>query len=90
MLEEIRANIERLVALYEGQKQLNEELASRLSESRSEVESCKQQITELKRQIDNQKLSGAITGNSIDSGASRVRIDKLISEIDKCIDLLEN
>lgn len=89
MVDNLRQNFEKLVALYEGEKQKNAELQTLLKESREAVESNGQQITELKRQIDNLKLAGAFTGSGANSAMAKDKIDKLIREIDKCISFLE-
>ena len=88
MLEGLHDNIGRLIALYETQKQRSAELSQALQESRQALDSCKKQITELNRQIDNLKLSSAFIGSG-DSTAAKERINKLMAEIDKCIKLLQ-
>lgn len=88
MLEGIRDNINRLIALYEAQKQRSEELAEELRKSQESLEACKKQITELNRQIDNLKLTGAFMSTG-GSPVAKERINKLIGEIDKCINLLQ-
>lgn len=77
-----------LLALYEGERQRADSLAATLSQTEKELESCRKQITDLNRKIDNIKLTGAFvpeTGNPV----AKERIEKLIREIDKCIRLLE-
>ena len=88
-LDVIKNDITRLISLYEGERRRSEALQARLSQSQEAVESCKMQIAELNRQIDNLKLTGAFM-----AGGSRVeakeRVAALIREIDKCIALLED
>ena len=88
MLEDIRSNITRLIALYESEKQRADALASRLTESAAEVENCRMQIAELNAQIDNLRLMSAFSGGG-DNQLAKERITKLIREIDNCIKLLE-
>ncbi len=89
MISDLRSKIERLISLYEREKQRGDELASQLEASRAEIADKKQQITELKSQIDHYKLAGAFT-SSEDVQASKERLNKLIRDIDKCIKLLAN
>ena len=89
MLEEIKSNIARLVALYEAEKQRADALAARLSESEEKAGHYREQIAELNHKIDNLGLSGAFMGDK-DNTVAKERIEKLIREIDKCIELLEN
>ena len=89
MISDLRSKIERLISLYEREKQRGDELASQLEASRAEIADKKQQITELNSQIDHYKLAGAFTGSE-DVQASKERLNKLIRDIDKCIKLLAN
>lgn len=88
MLEDLKSNIDALVALYEGQKHRADELEIRLSESLAAERKCREQIAELNGQIDNIKLSLAF-GVMSDPDAARAQISKLIADIDRCIRLLE-
>lgn len=88
MLEDIKTNVERLISLYEKEKQRADALAGQLAQSEEAVRSYQAQITELNGQIDNLKLSFAFSGAG-DTVLAKERIDKLVREIDKCIKLLE-
>lgn len=89
MLEDVRKNIERLIALYERERQTKENLVIELRRKDAEIDSYKKQISDLERQVDNLKLIEAFTAHEEDSAAAREKIDKMISEIDRCISLLE-
>ena len=89
MLEEIQKNFERVIALYEGEREANAGLRARLAESETANESYRKQITELERQIENLRLAEAFLTPTGSSDAAKDRINKLIKEIDKCISLLE-
>ena len=89
MISDLRSKIERLISLYEREKQRADELAAQLEASKAEIADKKHQITELNSQIDHYKLAGAFTGSE-DVQASKERLNKLIREIDKCIKLLAN
>ena len=89
MLEDIKKNIERLIALYENEKQQNGKLRTALVEKESEIESCRKQIADLERQVDNLKLTEAFTAPAGGGSAAREKIDKMITSIDRCISLLE-
>ena len=59
MLEDVRSNITRLIALYEGEKKRADDALALLDKYKGEIETCKKQIAELNRQIDNQRLTSA-------------------------------
>ena len=89
MLEDVRSNITRLIAHYEGEKKRADDALTLLAESKSEVEACKKQIAELNRQIDNQRLTSAFAAQGGNPEAKQ-RLTRLIAEIDKCIALLDS
>ena len=88
MLEELRTDIAKLISLYEQQKKRADALEALLSSRNEELHKCREQITDLNLQIDNLHLMNAFMADT-DTGGSRQRIDKLLREIDKCIELLE-
>ena len=89
MLEDLQKNIERIIALYENERRQKEILQSELLKKDAEIESCRKQIADLERQVDNLKLTEAFTAPAGGGSAAREKIDKMISSIDRCISLLE-
>ena len=89
MLENIKNNIERLIAAYESVKYENGTLKDELEQSRTQIEDCRKQIIELERQIDNLKLTSAFLGDSGSNTEAKSKGEKMIKEIDKCISLME-
>ena len=88
MFDTVRQKIKQLIAAYEAEKTERIRLEAALKLSQQKNETYREQIIELERQIDNQKLAGAfMTGG--DNAESKKKIDKLIKEIDKCISLME-
>ncbi|MCQ2153844.1 MAG: hypothetical protein MJY44_04675 [Bacteroidales bacterium] len=89
MLEGIRTNIERLIALYEKQKKRSDELSLALGQKEVELENCRRQIADLKREVAGLQLSGAFASPAVQAD-SKERLRKLVAEIDRCIELLES
>ena len=88
MLEELKTNIEKLVSLYETEKQRADALAAELEQCRAQLKVNKDKMLDLDAQIDNLKLQYAFSGAG-DPALAKERITKLIREIDRCIRLLE-
>ena len=88
MLEDIKSNIARLIALYESQKQRADALEQQLAQCMEQSEEYRKQITDLNQQIDTLRLTSAFS-LSTDTRAAKDQVAKLIREIDKCIKLLE-
>ncbi len=89
MLEGIKTDIEKLIALYEAERSERVRLQSELQRCKVENESCGKRIEDLEQQVNNLHLSEAF-GVAGDGSAAKEKIEKLIKEIDKCISLLEN
>ena len=89
MLEGIKTDIEKLIALYEAERSERVRLQFELQRCKAENESCGKRIEDLKQQVNNLHLSEAF-GVAGDGSAAKEKIEKLIKEIDKCISLLEN
>ena len=97
MLEELKKNIQRLIALYEREKAEKEKFRVALAEAnalynalrRQANDASRKRITELEEQIDNLKLTAAFTSSG-DNTAAREKIEKMIREIDKCISIIES
>ena len=89
MLEDVKSNIAKLVALYEAERQRADILAGKLAESEEKCLRYKEQIADLNQQIDNLELMRAFQAAG-DPADAKDRINKLIREIDRCIKLLEN
>ncbi len=88
MLEQIRQEIEQLIARYEAEKAENQRLRQELQACEETGESLRKQINELESEIETRKLSAAFSGNAFNAEA-KAKVDTLIKEIDKCISYLE-
>lgn len=89
MLEDIKKNIERLIALYEGEKMQRRLLMTELEKRDAEIVSYKKQIADLERQVENLKLAEAFSARTTDNMDAKSEINKMITGIDRCISLLE-
>ena len=90
MLEGIKAQIDRLIALYEKEKTENEELRRKLAAFGTENDAYRKQISELEEQIDNLRLQQAFTAPADGNAQAKAKLGRMIREIDKCITLLES
>lgn len=90
MLEDIKKDIQRLIALYEKEYKLRVDLENKLSEVTAMNKTYREKITELETEIDNLQLTKAFMASGHNKDEAAKKIDKLIREIDKCINLLNN
>lgn len=89
MLEDVRQQIEKLIARYEAGKAENERLRAELQACKETGETYRRRIMELESTIETLKLTEAFTAGG-DHQAAKEKMDQLIREIDKCISYLEN
>ncbi len=89
MLENIRKDIERLVAAYEAENRRRISLEEEVMQYKEKEETYRKRITELEKQIDNLKLKNVFLTASGDNIEAKERIEKLIRDIDRCIALME-
>lgn len=88
MLEDLRGNIEKLIALYEAEKTENVRLAEELRKSEQTGAELREKISELESEIETRNLKDAFNGG-MENPLAKKRLDSLVREIDKCISLLE-
>ena len=88
MLEDIRKQIEQLIARYEAEKAENERLRQELHASEETGKALRKQIDILESEIETKKLTQAFSGGS-PSPETKAKVGTLIKEIDKCISYLE-
>jgi cell division protein FtsB len=69
MLTEIKSNFEKLIALYEAQRERSEALAAELEKERAANDACRKQIDDLKDQVSTLELKGAFMSGGDSSSA---------------------
>jgi hypothetical protein len=89
MLEDIRKQFEKLIALYEAEKVENQRLRQELQACKETGEAYRRQVLEHESTIDTLKLTEAFTAGG-DPIAAKEKLDQLIREIDRCISWLES
>ncbi len=88
MLDNVRKQIEQLIARYEAEKAENQRLRQELRTSEETGAALRLKIADLESEIETRKLSEAFSPGQ-NSPQARAKLDALIKEIDKCISLLE-
>lgn len=89
MIQDIQANIEKLIAAYESKAARCEALQRELDRCRSAEDAYKKRIKELEDRVDNLDLRSVFTYSGADNSRSREAIDSLIKEIDAALALLQ-
>ena len=90
VVDELRFKIEKLVKLYILSLEQNTNLESKIQELQSELGDVQKEKLELDNKLKITKVANAISGGDENSSEAKIRINKLVREIDKCIALLNN
>ena len=87
MLEEVRAQIEQLIARLEAVSAQNNALRLELQEHIQAEQALKARIAEMESEIDSLQFAKAFSAAC--GPEARAKVDSLIKDIDRCITALE-
>lgn len=88
ILSSFESQLNRLLFLYDGLRRENSELKRLLENKNLENETLRAQYEELNKRYANMKTAAAINLNYSDVRETKLRLSKLVREIDKCIALI--
>ena len=90
ILKRLRFKIEKLISMYEAEKSKNLALQETGVILRKQLIEKEKEIEELQTQYNNLRLAKTLTGEGDDSHEAKIKINRIVREIDKCIALLNN
>jgi len=85
----LRQRIKTLISMYESQKAKSNDLQKKNLELQAEVERLERKLNELEKKHDNLKIAkvlSSIPGEDIHE--TKLQVNRIVREIDKCIALL--
>jgi transcriptional regulator len=88
IVADLRNNLKRIINLYESQKEKNRVLTKKNEELNSILSLIKKEDEELKLKYNNIELAKAINESSGTNHDARIKVNRIVREIDKCIALL--
>ena len=89
VINELNFKIDKLIKLYISSLEQNKSLESKIQDLQSELENLQRENKDLNNKLKTTRVASAISeGNG--SYESKMRINQLVREIDKCIALLNN
>ena len=86
--DELRDKIKRIVDLYEKEKDKNVLLLRENHDLREKVKITDQNLNDFKTKYDKLKIAKTLIASSNDIHDARLRVNKMVREIDRCIALL--
>ena len=88
IVNSLKEQISELISLYKKSKEEKESLIHEKLELMEKIENLNRDKEELDHQYNTLKLAKTFTANSGDSQEAKVKINRIVREIDKCIALL--
>jgi len=88
LISRLNGNIQKLILLYTEEKNKNLELHGELETINNELNIYKAKYQEIERKYDNLKMAKTLDGNEPEDKEARLKLNKIIREIDNCIALL--
>jgi hypothetical protein len=88
IVADLRNNIKKIIGFYEVQKEKNKELSLKNEELSKSLMILKKENEELKLKNNNAELAKAITDSSGNNHDAKIKVNRIVREIDKCIALL--
>ena len=88
LLNDLNANAKQLFSLYADLETENQLLKANILVLNAEIEKLEHEKLELARKIENLKIASGILSGVDENREAKLKINRLIREIDKCIALL--
>ena len=88
ILAALRNSLKRIINLYEAKKEENRLLQKKNDELRMQIESLELQKKDLQTNNNNTNLANAFIAGSGSNHDAKIKVNRIVREIDKCIALL--
>jgi multidrug resistance efflux pump len=86
----LTANVERLMKLHESAMEEVVALREKSNEQSAKVRSLQEQLREAKAEAEKASLRAAVAGSVSNKAAARSHVNRLLREVDKCIDMVSS
>ncbi|MBO4936623.1 MAG: hypothetical protein J6C94_07615 [Alistipes sp.] len=90
IIEVLTADVERLMKLHEGAMAEVASLREKSSEQSAKIRTLQEQLREAKAEAEKASLHAAIAGSVSNKAAARSHVNRLLREVDKCIEMVSN
>ncbi len=88
LVVKLEEKIDRLVERYHTEKEENKILRGQITQLTRQLEEASSSYSQLEERFNNLKISKSLEASSEDVHETKVRINQIVREIDKCIALL--
>jgi hypothetical protein len=84
----LKDKVRKVVLMYTQQKEINEQLTIENQELINKLKSSEHKLNELENQYKKLKLAKTMVASSHDVHDAKLKVNRMVREIDKCIALL--
>jgi len=84
----LREKIRRLITLYEKEKEVSADLRKECDELKNRISVKNKEYEIIDKKYDTLKLAKVISGGNGETHEAKIKVNKIVREIDKCIALL--
>lgn len=89
LLLDLEVRLRQVLLLCDKLKQENNHLKDELVLKDSKIDSIKEELSQMSQKYDNLKMVRTITVATVDVDTAKLKLSKLVREVDKCIGLLK-
>ena len=89
LLVDLEVRIKQVLFLCDSLKAENSRLKSEVESKQKQIDSAVSDLQQLKTRYDGLKTARTITAASVDVESAKLRLSRLVREVDKCINLLK-
>lgn len=88
LISSLNGNIQKLMELYKIEKNNSIKLSEEVDKLNNELNIYRDKHQEIERKYDNLKMARIIDGTTTDEREAKIKLNKIVREIDNCIALL--
>ncbi|NLC50130.1 MAG: hypothetical protein GX762_07180 [Bacteroidales bacterium] len=89
LLLDLEVRLRQVLLLCDKLKQENNSLKNEHVLKDSKIDSVKEELSQMSQKYDNLKMVRTITAATVDVDTAKLKLSKLVREVDKCIGLLK-
>jgi len=89
IIDNIKQKAQTLVFMYEREKQENEQLKVQVAQLEAKLKSKDEACAELEERYSRLKVAKALKANEADAHEAKIKVNRIVREIDRCIALLD-
>ena len=89
LLVDLEVRIKQVMFLCDTFKEENAKLTIALQSKQAQMDETARELKQLKTKYDSLKTARTITAASVDVDTAKLKLSKLVREVDKCINLLK-